>query len=297
MSSPLYGTYTPSPKSFNAFGSNQYIDGPKDFLRSNSIIAKLAFLVLVIFIFAILLRLGIAFLTYYFSFSTNPVLVNGMVDAEQLLVVAQNPNTPGAVPILRSTDQTDGLVFTWSVWLWIKNPPLSNNPAAKPNQHKHVFSKGNDQPGADGIVTPNNAPGLYIGPNYRELVVVMNTFENMNERIVIDDIPIEKWMNVIIRCQQNTLDVFINGTLTRSHKLSGVPKQNYDPVYVGLNGGFAGYVSSLQYYAYGLGVNKIQGIVNSGPSLTMSKNDFINIKPEYLSFRWFFPRRTNPVDF
>ena len=165
--STLYGSYTPSQQDFKVFGSDQYVDGTKDFLKSNSIIAKLGFLILVIFIFIVLLRLGISFLSYYFAFSTDPILVKGMAQADQLLVVAQDPNTPGSIPILRSTNQTDGLVFTWSVWLWLKNPPLSNHPAGNPNHYHHVFSKGNDQVGHDGIVTPNNAPGLYIGPNYR----------------------------------------------------------------------------------------------------------------------------------
>jgi hypothetical protein len=55
----------------------------------------------------------------------------------------------------------------------------------------------------------------------------MNTFSVINEQIVIPDLPLNKWVNVIIRCENTTLDVYINGTITRSHMLHGVPKQNY----------------------------------------------------------------------
>ena len=282
---------------FNPYENNNYLKGPKEFLNHNSIIAKFAFLLLVVFIFFILLRIGAELLEYLFSFSKNPVLLKGTMRADQLVVVAQDPNTAGSIPILRSRNQRDGLEFTWSVWVWVDEPPLSNNPAATANQYHHVFSKGSDQTGADGILTPNNGPGLYIGPNYRELVVVMSTFDNPQEKIIIGDIPIRKWVNVIIRCDQHKFDVFINGVLTRSHILKGVPKQNYDNVYIGLNGGFSGEVSTLRYFAHVLGTNEIQNIVDSGPDLTTLDKDLTDTKPRYLSFRWFFPKRIAEVQF
>jgi len=132
---------------------------------------------------------------------------------------------------------------------------------------------------------------LYIAPNTNNLVVVMNTFNVINEEIIIPDIPINKWVNVIIRCQNTTLDVYINGTIARSINLMGVPKQNYGNVYVAMNGGFGGYISNLWYYNYALGTTAIQNIVNKGPntkligysSSGMSSNVF-----NYLSLRWFF---------
>jgi len=282
-------------KQFKLFGNEPNISASKDFLRSNSIIAKIAFFIFIIFIFIISLRLGIIILNYIFTHKKHPILIDGMVDAEQLLVIAQNPNISGSIPILRSENQQDGLEFTWSVWLWIKDPPLSTNPAAKPNEYKHVFHKGNDNLGNDGLATPNNAPGLYIGPNYRELVVVMNTFDNLKEEITISDIPIEKWINVIIRSNQKKLDVYINGTLTRSHTLNSVPKQNYDDVYVGLNGGFSGNLSLLQYFTEAIGIHKIQKIVDAGPNLKPINTTMIGTKPYYLSFKWFFPQRSDQV--
>jgi Concanavalin A-like lectin/glucanases superfamily len=106
---------------------------------------------------------------------------------------------------------------------------------------------------------------------------------------MIPDIPLNKWLNVIIRCQNNTLDVYINGTITRSLQLSSVPKQNYGDVYVGMNGGFDGYISNLWYYNYALGVAAIQGIVTWGPNTKMIGNNGMNLKDSnYLSLRWFF---------
>jgi hypothetical protein len=96
-------------------------------------------------------------------------------------------------------------------------------------------------------------------------------------------------MNVIIRCQNKTLDVYINGTVARSLQLTSVPKQNYGDVYVGMNGGFDGYISNLWYYNYALGTAAIQQIVARGPNTKMIGSSGLNDKSrDYLSLRWFF---------
>jgi hypothetical protein len=117
----------------------------------------------------------------------------------------------------------------------------------------------------------------------------MNTFNVINEEITVDDIPLNKWVNVIIRCQNNTLDIYINGTIVKSYHLHGVPKQNYGDVYVAPNGGFSGNISNLWYYNYALGTSEISKIANSGANTTMSGSYGMQFnKPNYLSLRWFF---------
>ena len=152
-------------------------------------------------------------------------------------------------------------------------------------QQSSADNTGNTVP---GMSFPNNAPGLYIAPNTNDLVVVMNTFENPNETIIVPDIPINKWVNVIIRCDNTTLDVYINGTIIKRHQLSGVPRQNYDDVYAAANGGFSGYISNLWYYNYALGTSAVEGIVENGPNLKMKDTNMIQSEPYYLSLRWFF---------
>lgn len=289
MNNTILGNLSLNTPTFSTFQNNQYVTGTKDFLSSNTLVAKLAFLILVIFIFIIVLRLGIVILSYIFSFSDNPILIDGLSDGENLLVRKQNPNLRNSIPILRSKNQRDGLEFTWSTWIFVKNPPLNTNSS----QYRHVFSKGNDILDANGIVTPNNAPGLYISPDYRELLIVMNTFQNMREKIIINDIPINKWINVMIRVDQRQLDVFINGTMTRSKTLSSLPRQNYDNVYVALNGGFRGSISSLRYFSRAIGTNQIQNIIEEGPNLKPIHSLLNDAIPYYLSFRWFYPQQNS----
>jgi hypothetical protein len=279
---------------FNNFANSRYVQGPKEFLDGNSLISKLAFLVFVLIVFVVLLRLGGQVLSWLFSPSSDPHLLDGMIDAKHLVVYPQDPSIKGSVPILRSNNQEDGLEFTWSVWMFIEDLEY------KKDEYKHVFHKGTmdsllQQSSADntgntvpGMSFPNNAPGLYIAPNTNDLVVVMNTFENPNETIIVPDIPINKWVNVIIRCDNTTLDVYINGTIIKRHQLSGVPRQNYDDVYAAANGGFSGYISNLWYYNYALGTSAVEGIVENGPNLKMKDTNMIQSEPYYLSLRWFF---------
>jgi len=277
---------TGSYNSFSTSGKGSF--GTREFLESNSLVAKFAFLLLVIFGFIILLRAGISLISYFLKPNESPQLITGMIDATQMVIFPQDPSNNGAVTIYRSVNATDGVEFTWSVWIFITN--LQTNAGI----YKHVFSKGNSTIDTDGLITPNNAPGLYIDKDSNNLLVIMNTFDTINEEITVPDIPINKWFNVIIRCQNTTLDIYVNGTITRSIELTGVPKQNYGDVYVAMNGGFNGNISNLWYYNYALGTLAIQNLVASGPNTTMiGSNGMSDKNANYLSLRWYFAGSDN----
>ena len=274
-----------SPSSGSNTG-NFSLQGTKQFFASNSLVANFAFFLFIIILFIIILRFGIQFLSWIFSPSGNPHLLNGMIDAKHMKVINVDPSVNGSIPILRSNNQNDGIEFTWSVWIYIDDLDYGAG------TYKHIFHKGNDDinytKAPTGLNFPNNGPGLYITPNKNDLLLIMNTFENIEDKIIIEDIPLNKWINVIIRCEQNIIDCYINGTITKRHELSGVPFQNYGNVYMSMNGGFSGYTSNLWYYDYALGTSAIQRIVDKGPNMTMDGNDMKQSEPKYFSLRWFF---------
>jgi hypothetical protein len=276
---------------FNNFRSNQYINGTSEFLYSNSLVAKLAFLLLIVIIFILALRLGITLLSLLFGPKSSPTLIDGIIDSKQMMIIPQDPKSKTAIPVARSVNKDSGIQFTWSTWIFIDDITYGQG------KYRHIFHKGNDNinilsnDAKNGMNFPNNAPGLYIAPNSNDLVVVINTFNKISEEITIEGVPVKKWINVIIRCNGNTVDVFINGTLTRRYVLSGVPKQNYGDVYVSMNGGFAGYTSSLRYFDSAIGVNQIQKIMKAGPSMKAimtSTTDMATKPTPYLSLRWYF---------
>jgi len=285
------------------YASNRYVQGSKEFIQSNSIVAKFAFLILMLIVFMLLLSLGSAILSLFFKQSHNPILIDGMINSKQMMIIPQNPSKKGAIPIYRSDNEREGLEFTWSVWMFV------NDFTDNQNKFKHVFHKGEGNPGTNGIYGPNNGPGLYITPllvdnakgNLAGLRIVMNVHgadisQTYIENVDIANLPLHKWVNVIIRVsKQGQLDVYINGTLVKRHMLSGVPRQNYGDVYVSMNGGFDGNTADLRYFEYALGTNKIQNIVNKGANkkLVIGTMDVKNDTNKYLSTRWYLSNATD----
>jgi len=256
-----------------------------DFAHSNNLVAKISFLLLSVFVFIILLQLAISFMVWFFSPGNKQKLINGMVDGKNMIIIPQDPKEKNSRTLSRSKNNDDGIEFTWSCWIFIDDLKYLSG------KYRHIFHKGNDKVNNQtGLNFPNNAPGLYISPNTNELTVIMNTFQVINQEITIPDIPLNKWINVMIRCKNTTIDIYINGTITKSVKLKGVPKQNYGDVFVAMNGGFSGYISDLTYFNYGLGISQIQNIIKTGPNLTYSSNGALkNTKNnDYLSLRWYF---------
>lgn len=259
--------------------------------NSGSFLSKVGILMIVLLAFLILLKVGIMIIAKLFGYDGSPKLIDGMVSGSEFLVIQQDPDIGDSKTVYRSINATEGIEFTWSCWIYLDDLGYNEN------QYRCIFYKGNDYTENDkdksinGLNFPNNSPGLYLTPNKNDLVVMMNTYNVINEEILITDIPVKKWVNVMIRCQNNVIDVYINGTIVKSHKLHGVPKQNYGNVYVGADGGFSGYLSNLWYYNRGLGIYEINDIVTKGPNTTMigGGGSAMELKnPDYLSLRWFF---------
>jgi hypothetical protein len=269
---------------FKDFSSASMVQGSKDFLESNSWVAKIAFLLMVIIVFAILFRIVIAFISWLFSPSGKVVLVDGYINGAKSTIISQDPSIKKSITVIRSTNEKTGIEFTWSVWLFL------NGFTDETNYH-HVFNKGNKEFNSNGIVTPNNAPGLYINPKYDGIRVIMNSFNNPESDVIdISDLPISKWVNVMIRVQGRFCDVYINGRLTKRRTMKDVVKQNYDDVNICMNGGFSGYLSNLTYYNNAISIAEIQDVLVSGPNMKSAEknlDDKFN-KPRYLADRWYF---------
>ena len=283
---------TMNAPALNDFKAPDLVSGSKTFLDSNSYVAKTAFLILTVIVFVYVLRTCVAIIGYLFSPNSSPYLINGLIDGNVgNYKIPQNPSQPNAVTIIRSVNDDAGIAITWSVWLYIKQNDVSSS-----TNWRHIFNKGSATPtttaGVQGIMMPNNGPGLYLKYLQNEsavLRVVMSTFADNTTNIEVDNIPINKWVNVIIRVENTALDVFVNGDLAKRLLLNSVPFQNYGDVNVAINGGFNGALSSLRYYNTALGTRAIANIVNEGPNLKLvgSSGGAPGLM-DYLSMRWFY---------
>jgi hypothetical protein len=67
---------------------------------------------------------------------------------------------------------------------------------------------------------------------------------------LIDNVPIQKWFNVIVSLYGLTLDVYLDGKLVRTCIMPGVPQMNNaNDIRVTPSGGFSGWTANFQYWA------------------------------------------------
>jgi sarcosine oxidase delta subunit len=286
------------------------------FTDSNTIVGKISFIMLIFFLFVVCMKFGVDFITGL-SNPSKIVLIKGMVDGQTYINLPQDPAFSNGLTIQRSVNESEGIEFTYSVWIFLESNS-SNAPATTVSSYQHIFSKGsqntfvvdkntitqeiNSLLNADGspnnltIPSPNyviNGPGVYLF-NTNNIIIIMNTFNFIYDNVQVRDLPMNKWFNLIIRCTGGTMDAFINGSIIQSTTLKGIPMQNYGDVNIGMNGGFNGYLSNLTYYNYALGTKAITDIVIFGPNTSASEHSLIKdtynqlLNTNYLSANWYF---------
>ena len=257
------------------------------FLQSNTMLAKFAFIVLVLVAFMFLVNLGIMLIGYFTKPKDNPMLISGTMNAANEVIITQDPNNTNSIPILRSNNRNTGIEFTWSLWIFINDIGAAGAP-----QFSNIFNKGNGVYGPNGLATVNNGPGLYLDNSGHQLLVAMNTVSSQNptEYMYVKDMPLRKWFHCAVRLENTLLDVYINGTIAGRIIMQDVPKQNYENVNVCKNGGFNGNIADLKYYDLALSVFEINNIVvwgrNTKASNAAGTEDATGY-PYYLSNLWY----------
>lgn len=271
--------------SMSSFEDSDLVGSSGEFLKSNSLIAKFSFLILVLIGFMIILNLGIRIIGFFMRPNTSPKIINGTMNAANEVVISQDPKNSQSIPVLRSNNQNKGIEFTWSLWMYI-------NDVAKTPRYSNVFNKGNASYNENGIASVNNGPGLYIDNENHNLVIVMNTVDvnDYEEIIVIKDIPLRKWFHCVIRIENTALDVYINGAIVSRAVLQDVPKQNYQNVNICKNGGFNGNLSDLHYFDKAISIFQINNIVSWGRNTSAANENASGDAsgfPYYLSNLWY----------
>jgi hypothetical protein len=293
ISSTASNTLNSVKDTVSTFSSTSYVNAGKEYLQSNSLIAKFVFIILVLIVFVVLFNLGIYLITLITQTNRKTLLINGMINGNQYTRITQDPNNADSIPIYRSNNRPTGAEFSWSVWLNVLDP-------GKSGKYSHIFNMGNADYDTEGIATVNNAPGLYLKNenNFGILRIVMDTIKNTNntnntsnsQTLDINNIPLNKWFHVLLRLQNNVLDVYIGGVMTARMNLADVPRLNYNDIYVCNNGGFNGNLSNLQYIDYAMNVFEINRIVSSGPNMKAAgskKGSSSSSQNYYLSNAWY----------
>ena len=129
------------------------------------------------------------------SKNDNPWIIKESKNAKNSNIIVQDPNNENAITLYRS-DGKENAQFTYTLWFVIENMEY------KYGDWKHMFHKGNK------TADPNKAPGVFIHPETNSIRIFMNTLQNIDEYVDIEDIPIKKWVRGTARGRDVTLTVF-----------------------------------------------------------------------------------------
>ena len=131
-----------------------------------------------------------------------------------------------------------------------------------------------------GAIENNLSIALTCFPG-TESALTNDDTKNTNGSVVhtcnVSNVPIQKWVNLLVSTYGRTLDVYLDGKLVKTCVLPGVAKinQNAD-VYVTPSGGFAGWTAKFQYYPNSTDPQTAWNIYKKGYGASWLSNIFGN---------------------
>tara|TARA_B100000963_G_C22637277_1_gene678311 strand:+ start:6242 stop:6937 length:696 start_codon:yes stop_codon:yes gene_type:complete len=140
-----------------------------------------------------------------------------------------------------------GLSFSTSFWIFVKDWNY------KYMTDKTIFNKGGFK-----LLLGNKMNDLYI-----EMPILGSYYP---EKILFKDIPLQKWLHIVITLENRSLDLWINGKLYASRHLKNLPKiMEKQPMIFAQNGGFSGYISRIYHFEDPLSKQGIITLFKKGP--------------------------------
>jgi hypothetical protein len=178
--------------------------------------------------------------------------------------------------------------FTFSVWMYI------NDWNYMYGEVKTVFGRMTSGSSAGtgsvaGMSGTGPSPLVTLGAISNNIDIFMSTFSSNSSqaphKCSIPNVPIQKWVNLLISVYGKTMDVYLDGKLVKTCVLPGIPQVNNNAnVYVTPNGGFSGYTSKLQYFANATDPQTAYNIYTRGPGNNVFSNLFTNNYQLQMSF-------------
>jgi len=196
--------------------------------------------------------------------STDAIdLLVGSISGKELKTVSGDK-------LSRSFNQKEGATFTYSGWILVKD---------------FTYNYGRKRV----IFTKDDCPGLFLDTTSNSLLVVIKTYSDTPETILISNITANKWIHFAIVVDQDSVDIYINGVVRQHHTLLQLPKQNDSPITIGSNGagGWEGVLSNLQYTPRSLSAGEVAALTADVPKddLTVPPSG-----PQYYDLSWYIGR-------
>jgi hypothetical protein len=168
--------------------------------------------------------------------------------------------------------------FAYSIWFYI------NNWNYRYGESKVIFgrmgaSSGNGTGSVSGISGLDPCPAVVLGAVENNLNISLGCYPGADQQPTtaggstvvhtcsVSNVPIQRWVNLIVSVYGRSMDVYIDGKLVRTCLLPGVASVNNSAnVYVTPLGGFEGWTSKFQYYPNSINPQEAWNIYSRGYS-------------------------------
>lgn len=277
------------------YGSNV---GAQEFLMGSGALAQILLVIVIsALLFILMMTLETMYLTWYRASRTRiDVLPYTANPDDKMKTIVQNPTMPNAVTLPLSENERTGAEFTYSFFIYLNPSNIDSNQTTTQGL-RHVFHKGYSR------FSPLMGPGVFVKTNENTIRLYMNSSKKLDNYVDVPNIPLKKWVHVVILGRKNSVEIYVNGNVAKKIRLDGAIYQNYqdlilfsqrngqikhsDGSIVEVKGSFSGSFSSLVYYSYAISYSEIQDLLNEGPSKeTEEAANGLTVASPYLADSW-----------
>jgi hypothetical protein len=168
--------------------------------------------------------------------------------------------------------------FAYSVWFYI------NDWNYRYGENKVIFGRMGAKSDTNNGSLPNISgldpcPAVVLGAIENNISVSIGCYPGIEQQpstpggntlvhtCNLANIPIQKWVNLVVSVYGRTMDLYIDGKLVRTCLLPGVANiNNNSDVYITPAGGFDGWTAKLKYYPNSLNPQEVWNIYAGGYS-------------------------------
>lgn len=218
---------------------------------------------LAIRILSVILVLFVLYLIVSWLLGGASTKLSGMHDGRKLVTIDSSK-----LPVNNNTNN-----YSYSTWIYV------NDWNYRFGEQKIVLER------ADAVA--GSSPSIALGAIQNNLIVSTAVYPSsgnpsdapINHTCNIPNIPLQKWVNITISLNGRTMDVYINGKLTRTCVLPGVAKVNSTAaVRITPGGGFSGWTAKTTYRANSISPQDAWNIYAEGYGGNMFANVFNKYK-------------------
>ena len=141
---------------------------------------------------------------------------------------------------------------SYQFWIMIRSDEWTTY---KYGSWKHILHRGNNTENykINEIHTQN--PGIYLEPYQNNMVFVFDTennkVPNSQEKVVLEDVPMNKWFNVCLTIDYYSITIYLDGKLLINRTLTATAKNvTNNNILVNIDGGFSGNMAFLKIYQH-----------------------------------------------